>query len=334
MSRQPAAIEDAPAPFSGTQDTLDPHRPSDFILRSREGVDFHVHKDILKFVSDFFENMFAFPLAEGGSNDLQRDGKTVLVLPEARDILYRLLCLAYPAHSLDQYSIGTAATDLDVAVAILEAAHKYQFIAVERMLVLRLESPALLDAHPHRLFAVARLRELPELAKKAALCTLKYSVCPAGPTFAEMTLVPWEDAHKLYAFHHACATKAQELVQSCTERDLYMVELEVPRCTLWATSGHLVLGASIGTVSRGTFGPAQWFQNHISRLAAVSRILPTGRTVEVEALCIAPAEHAMIDSCPICALCADKDLENFSRQLAARIDKFNRTLVQDFFDGA
>ncbi|KAJ7101644.1 hypothetical protein C8R44DRAFT_641325 [Mycena epipterygia] len=343
MSDQPAVIQDAPAPFSGAQDALDPHRPSDFILRSSDGVDFHVHKEILKFVSDFFDNMFSFPQAENGSDDFRRDGKTVLVLPEASDILYRLLFLAYPAHSLDQYTIGMA--DLDVAIAVLEAAHKYQFLSVERLMALRLESPVLLDAHPHRLFAVARLRKLPELAKKAALCTLKYPVCPAGPTFPEMALLPWEDAHKLFAFHHACATKAQEFAQSCTA--LYgnfllmtlhghlIVGGETGTFVWWnsmshaahcgPTSGHRAAGAPLGTI-----GPAQWFQDHMSRLTACLRILPTGRTVEVEALCIAPAEREIIDTCPACSHCADNDLASFSRQLAARINESNRTLGEVF----
>ncbi|KAJ7081935.1 hypothetical protein C8R44DRAFT_60688 [Mycena epipterygia] len=183
MSDQPAPFQDALAPFSGAQDGLGLHRPADFILRSSDGVDFHIHKDILKFVSDFFDTMFSFPQASDDPNELRRDGKPILAIPEASVVLHGLLYLAYPAQTTHGEANGWK--DFDVIVGVLEAAHKYQFIAVERLMEVRLESPVVLNAHPHRIFAIARLRKLPELARKAALSTLKYPVCPAV-SFPEM----------------------------------------------------------------------------------------------------------------------------------------------------
>ncbi|KAJ7120084.1 hypothetical protein C8R44DRAFT_787594 [Mycena epipterygia] len=52
---------------------LDLYFPSDFILRSSDGVDFHVHRE-----------------ASGDPNQLERDGKSILVLPEYNTVLHKL----------------------------------------------------------------------------------------------------------------------------------------------------------------------------------------------------------------------------------------------------
>ncbi|KAJ7106740.1 hypothetical protein C8R44DRAFT_886004 [Mycena epipterygia] len=111
MSDQPAPFQDVLTPFSGAQDGLGLHRPADFILRSSDGVDFHVHMDVLKFVSDFFDTTFSFPQASDDPNELRRDGKSILVLTEFNAVPQRLLCFAYPVQILDQYTLG-AANDL------------------------------------------------------------------------------------------------------------------------------------------------------------------------------------------------------------------------------
>ncbi|KAJ7106735.1 hypothetical protein C8R44DRAFT_326414 [Mycena epipterygia] len=355
MSDQPAPFQDAPAPFSGAQNGLGPHRPADFILRSSDGVDFHVHKDILKFVSDFFDTMFSFPQASDDPNELRRDGKPILVIPEARAVLHGLLCLAYPAQTT--HGGANDLKDFDVIVGVLEAAHKYQFIAVERLMEVRLENPVLLDAHPHRIFAIARLRKLPELARKAALSTLKYPVCPAV-SFPEMEILPWVDGHKLYAFHLACASTAQELAQE-NAYSARMLSESIPTCeprtrdvyAWWSVPALASLplhstecGPREVVTNHGPGGysctaavdlphlaPAQWFQNYIERLTTALRMLPTSRTVQAETPKIRPAERAIIDACPLCLQSADNDLARFSRQLAAEIDESNRKLLKDFF---
>jgi hypothetical protein len=153
--------------------------------------------------------MFSVAGSDGDPTALLRDGKPILVLPEPESVLYRLLCPAYPARSPEQYTLGVE--DLDGLVAVHEAAHKYQFICVQRLIERMLDNPTLIDAQPHRLFVIARLCDLPNLARKAALSTLK---CPLFPTpvFAEMRLLTWEDAHRLYEFHRLCGVLARDIV--------------------------------------------------------------------------------------------------------------------------
>ncbi|KAJ6465238.1 hypothetical protein DFH09DRAFT_1346435 [Mycena vulgaris] len=76
-----------------------PDSPFDFILRSRDGTDFHVHKETLKFTSDVFADMSALPME---TCELSQDGIPVLVLPEPHAVLLRLLRLVgQDPHMLD-----------------------------------------------------------------------------------------------------------------------------------------------------------------------------------------------------------------------------------------
>ncbi|KAJ7177216.1 hypothetical protein C8R43DRAFT_827497, partial [Mycena crocata] len=140
---------------------------SDFILRSSDSVDFHVHRDMLRLLSDVFDGMFSLPATD---QEPQRDGKIVLVVPEPANVLYRLLSFAHPAPSVRQYTLTLA--DLDEIVAVHNAARKYQFLRGQKLLEEVLDDRALLDAQPYRLYAIAQVCGLPALARKAALFTL------------------------------------------------------------------------------------------------------------------------------------------------------------------
>ncbi|KAJ6589772.1 hypothetical protein B0H19DRAFT_1058746 [Mycena capillaripes] len=126
MSTESALVQDAPLPFSGAPVPEDANPPTDFILRSSDNVDFHVHKQIsVAFVSVFFSGMFKFPTGPNAPTELERDGKVVLNMPESKEVLYRVLSVSYPARSRQHYTLTSA--DLDSVCAVHEAAHKYQF---------------------------------------------------------------------------------------------------------------------------------------------------------------------------------------------------------------
>ncbi|KAJ7870894.1 hypothetical protein B0H13DRAFT_2555855, partial [Mycena leptocephala] len=214
VSSTPRPIQDAPAPFSCTPDSYNASHHPDFILRSSDGFDFHVHKDILKFAPLCFEGMFAFPADNSGPKDLLRDERPVLVqvLPEPKQVLYRLLCLAYPVMSLHHYMLSEA--DLDDIVAIHKAAHKYQFLHVLGVLQQMLDKPALINAQPCRMFAIARACGFTALARKAALALLRSPTDGLDVEFPEMKLLTWEDAHKARKLHRSCGVQASEYAQS------------------------------------------------------------------------------------------------------------------------
>ncbi|KAJ7196671.1 hypothetical protein GGX14DRAFT_375931 [Mycena pura] len=309
-------IHDAPAPFSGAADAENADRPADFIIRSCDGFDFHVHKEILKFASDVFNDMFAFPADTSGSADPRRDGKSVLVVPESKSALHKLLCLAYPPdlHLLDSYTLSEA--DLDSIVAVYQAADKYQFHRVLRLLRNMLDHPALIDAHPYRLFAIAKICGLGvEVARKAALSTLR---SPIGSTaaFPEMRCLSWEEGHKLLRFHRRCGERAARIVEQNRILSIAPVGGEAPlRFHVWAIrTGH-----NHAHCATSESHWSQWFLNYIGQLATRLQIAPSHCTVE--SLKLAPADRELVERCSTCRADPnrERDFENFRGRLADSI---------------
>ena len=101
-----------PHPFVNTDDV-------DIILRSQDGVEFHVHKVILAFASPYFKHMFLLP-----SKDAQ---SLVLDVPESGHIWESLLRLCYPIDPPSFQNID-AITDLIVAAVKYEFRHAIKFL--------------------------------------------------------------------------------------------------------------------------------------------------------------------------------------------------------------
>ncbi|KAJ7196674.1 hypothetical protein GGX14DRAFT_672310 [Mycena pura] len=328
-----APIHDAPAPFSGAADAENADRPADFIIRSCDGFDFHVHKDILKFASDVFNDMFAFPADTSGSadSDPRRDGKPVLVVPESQSALHKLLCLAYPPdlHLLDSYTLVGEA-DLDRIVAVYQAADKYQFHRVLRLLRNMLDQPALIDAHPYRLFAIAKICGLGELARKAALSTLRSPIDPTA-AFPEMRCLSWEEGHKLLRFHHLCGQRAAKYVEQKGWKFFSMAPAvgEAPsHYHVWAIRSHNHSHCCATSEPQWS----QWFFNYTAHLASRLQTAPSHCTVET--LELAPADRELAERCSTCSADPnrERDFENFKGMLAGKIKASHETLVDTYFD--
>ncbi|KAJ7192667.1 hypothetical protein GGX14DRAFT_479829 [Mycena pura] len=366
MPEAPTAFEDAPPPFSGCNDADDTFRtPSDFIIRSHDGVEFHLHKDILKMVSHCFDGMFSVPGGDGNPCELERDGKPVVVLPEPASVLSRLLSLAYPALSPGRYTLKEA--DLDGVVALHAAANKYQFIHVQCLLERMLENSSLLESHPHRVFAIARLRDLPDLARKAALSTLEYNVCRtwtreipdlpkiqaavtplkdsvrrtlAWTEFPEMRELTWDHVHKLLAFHHTCKPPLEQtkvilkqeisgnkkMMAGTRDANGNLVTSHFQYFCWWGWKDHASECGPKGDI------PAPWFLNLTNRLADELFLIPSS-TAKTEALPFTPTERKMIDECHECSnnARAERDLRIWIRKLAYSIESSNKEYARVFF---
>ncbi|KAJ6595259.1 hypothetical protein DFH09DRAFT_974373 [Mycena vulgaris] len=351
MSDDSPQLTDALPPFSGALDPEGNIPPPDFILRAKDDdsggldVDFHVHREILKFVSVFFQDLFVVSGTPGG---LQRDGKAVLSLDESSTVLYRLLCVAYPGCSLEHSALP--AQSLDDLLPIHEAAQKYLFMGAKNQLENMLEAPAMLTAHAHRIFAIARDRKLPELARKAALATLNSTVCPQVLALPELGLLTAPELQKLYNFHHLCGEAAQKIVKEQAidldpfdtdyhppTTDSYIIHNTITRdLVVWWTQGYPGPHSEACGGSRNVWchegvqcDAAPWFQNHSLWTAAELRAIPARLTVEREAVDVAPAERAMIRGCDYCLEGFERDLVSYATQLAALIEASNKRLAQD-----
>ncbi|KAJ7907028.1 hypothetical protein B0H13DRAFT_2332765 [Mycena leptocephala] len=323
-----------------------PPRPS-LELLTHDGVDFHVQREILKFASDCFDGMFSVAGGHGDSTALQRDGKPIVVLPEPESVLYRLLCLAYPAQTPEHYTLGVA--NLDGLVAVHQAAHKYQFISAQRLIERMLDNPTLIDARPHRLFAIARLWNLHDVARKAAISTLKYTVYPPPPAFPEMKILRWEDVHKLQEFHEKCGIAARDIaVDNARPQELpsigslessqeskprpsahYCDDVTKQHLVWWVCKNHSPRCRT--SEIRVSEPPVSWFRSHIARLAMQLYLRPSRDRVIAEVPTLAPAERGIIDTCAVCFKLADRDLASFTRQLAADIEASNTWLAEQTF---
>jgi hypothetical protein len=132
-----------PHPFVNTED-------ADIILRSSNGVEFHVHKVILAFASPFFKHMFLLP---------SKDGQSLLLdVPESDQIWESLLRLCYP--------IDAPSLNIDTIAEFISAAMKYEFPHAIKFMGKELRS--YIRSNALDVFAIAYRLNLLEEAGEAA----------------------------------------------------------------------------------------------------------------------------------------------------------------------
>ena len=132
-----------PHPFVNTDD-------ADIILRSPNGVEFHVHKVILAFASAYFKHMFLLP---------SKDGQSLLLdVPESDQIWESLLRLCYP--------IDPPSVNIDTIADLTAAAIKYEFPHAIKFMGKELRS--YIRSNALDVFAIAYRLDLSEEAEEAA----------------------------------------------------------------------------------------------------------------------------------------------------------------------
>ncbi|KAK7000523.1 hypothetical protein R3P38DRAFT_2651173 [Favolaschia claudopus] len=341
----PPHTSNARIPFSGATSTDSDTRPTDFILRSCEGVDFHVRKDMLRALSDFFDDMFSMVREGLDGEDLFFAGKTVLAVPESTKVLYALLSIAYPRQ---QPSLGSPEKGLgiDDILEIMEAAQKYQFVVAEPLIKNLLGASALIQQHPHRIFAIARLHQLPvHIVREAALGTLRFSVTPLRLQFPEMDRISWSAAQRLFDFHQICGERVHVRLARMDERfegGTHMVNnKQTQKRYIWwqrndgeGNGFHpAVHNASCGARAgqHGTGKSAPWFTAHLTKLLVKIRGSPAPSTILVEVVNVAPSERALIMACGACKKFADEDLKNFAERLAVKVRLITEQVAEDYF---
>ncbi|KAJ7050356.1 hypothetical protein C8F01DRAFT_1179560 [Mycena amicta] len=330
--------KDAPAPFASTgDDSYHSTHPTDFILRSADGFDFHVHKDMLKFASGCFEGMFAVASAAGDS--VSRDGKPVVRLDEPQAVLHKLLCLAYPARSHTQPRID--ANQLDDFVAVYRAAHKYQFVLVEEMLKTAMDDNFdSIGSNAYRLFAIARVLGHRKLAKAAVLASLESTEDPHNLDFPEMGMISWSEGHKITHL----AAEYKKKVDSALDLGNYSKHIWVSsapgglqkrQILIWFNGQHRgehflsqSMTQSCKIVDTDLGRCAEWFLDHMRKLRDGGLPLLHRNGSESSRTAIqqlSPAHRDIIESCSVCAASAEVHLGHFAAQVIAALDAVNET---------
>jgi BTB/POZ domain len=135
-----------PHPWVNNDDT-------DITFRSQDGVEFHVHKVVLAFVSPYFKHMFLLPSNDGQSLPID--------VPESSQIWESLLRLCY---RVDDPSFQ----NIDAVADVIATAIKYEFpYAIKFM---RMELRSHIPSNALDVFAIAYRLDLLEEAGEAASC--------------------------------------------------------------------------------------------------------------------------------------------------------------------
>lgn len=152
-----------------------PYGDADLILRSSQGLDFYVHKPILRIASEFFATMLSLPQpsssddhsaigASSGASSTGDGGTTplpVVAMSEDSRCLKDILRLCYPPAIVKRELKSVKAISSPLA-----AAQKYQMSQVVSELITRLKS--FCKSHPLDVYAEAFYRELDDIAVAAA----------------------------------------------------------------------------------------------------------------------------------------------------------------------
>ncbi|KAJ7661821.1 hypothetical protein B0H14DRAFT_3179264 [Mycena olivaceomarginata] len=330
MSEMSIAVPNAREPFSG-----DPVAP-DEVFETSPG--YHpplirycrlsCHKNILAHASQFFFDMF-----RAGA-----DGKAVIPMKEPSSVLYRLLILVYPAHTSLPLGLNDP-SHLDDICAVHEAANKYQMVRtqglVENMLV---NSPSSTH-HPHRFFAIASIRSIVPLVRKAALATLRDTVDPEVHSFRNSRRSRGTACRSSITLSSAVASAPRATFCARSPSTLRCSQFPEAHDTAEAASRgyqrhHWTPSLCGGATTRSRMvhnagrpherlagipieevHPPAWFRNHLRQVATALRLLPNGATAQAAVVDVGPAERHAIASCPACAQNAPQDLANFASQL-------------------
>ncbi|KAJ7692257.1 hypothetical protein B0H17DRAFT_1133266 [Mycena rosella] len=305
MPDEPAPIQDANAPFSGNPDLDNDGRRADFLLRSSDSVDFHVHREVLKYVR-----------IPGRKQSFQRTGagwETGVDPPGAQYGLVPASLSRTPLGPSD--SLASTRFPATCSSTSTRLSGNFSFRACKKLLNETLTKPTLLDGHPHRVFSIAWLRNFPDLARRTAIFTVKYPVYPPDSP-------PVGGWPKLYQFHYACNRAAEHIAKTNRTPQLLSLEdsVRIPGTFVWWFDEHIAECKAI-------FCTGAWFARHIDRLVAQLRVRPRGETARRAALEIAPADCAVIEACPACSQRAAVDLSHFADKLAEKTDDSNASLA-------
>ncbi|KAG2742328.1 hypothetical protein P692DRAFT_20839337 [Suillus brevipes Sb2] len=315
MSGAKDPIITATAPFDNPD--------GDIILRSANGVDFHVFKLILSLMSPVFKDMFTLPQNCVSS-------VPVITVTESSTTLESLLLLCYPA--------ATPTFDsLDNAKAVIEAAKKYDMQAVLSRagdLVMSL----FLSTHFLDLYALSCRFGWQHHAQTAATRSLEIkNLGRPSAEFETMHDITALDYHRLLIYHHACGVAAKAVGDSLSwlnpmiiskdapmwsspksKRQNYNIEFETG-CSCKAHAGSMLQVADFGEMKIAT-----WFNAYLDSSGKELWERPSVWTIQELA-----AYNSAISSASKCTTCCRtviEDLNKFRSLYIAQVQKVVATV--------
>ena len=190
---------------------------ADTILRTSNGVDFHVWKCILVEASLYFEDMFKYDERheEAVVEGVQTCGRApkppvdIIHLPETSTTLRALLRWIYPPPHYD------SPQSLMELKPVLAAAHKYRMDGVVSMISAILISD-FAKAEPLRTYAVGASYRLPDVMKAAGCGFLALPQTAANAYVAELEDISGGAYHRLCEYRRNCAAALADMTANLT----------------------------------------------------------------------------------------------------------------------
>ncbi|KAJ7647032.1 hypothetical protein FB45DRAFT_1019304 [Roridomyces roridus] len=314
-----ADFKDASPPFSPTC-TISGLNP-DLILRSSDSVDFYVHKALLGFVSPVFRDMFAFPpptdatLVEGVD---VRNGIHVVQLTEPSDALQQLLFLCYPQAVTNQ-----PPDTLDGLHFAYGAADKYQVPDARDKILHTLSNANKTD--PYRVFAIACILGLPDLARAAAQKTLQDVRVPMSfnaYSAPEYKLISADKLLQLARFHWICSIETFTAVQ-CLGLTLSLShDKEAP---WWTSSGH---DSDCGASWMGDECiPPKWYRQHMATVQEAVKLRPNGESAWSAVLDYTTTCSDVLSECKLCSRESAAHMAALAVTVRKQVDRVNKKML-------
>ncbi|KAJ7658137.1 hypothetical protein DFH06DRAFT_1090237 [Mycena polygramma] len=270
---------------------------ADTILRTSDGVDFHVYRRVLSLASPFFRDMFSVPQPETEPN------VPVIPVAESSHLLDRALRVFYPGAEMVE------ADGLDQLAQILEVVSKYdiQFVAPS----LRYHLEKYLDTEPLIVYTVACRYGWAHLAKVAAKHSLKLSLpvlINSNPT-QHLRHIPAHFYQALLLYHGKCSTAASSagrlLPWSKATWSWIACGNQVQLCPAYSRQYNVP-----GVSARRT--PKAWIFDYLDRAQALLKETPGAISSLSTPEFLAPT-HAKVAVCIACQFPGFSDLATFIR---------------------
>ncbi|KAJ7776040.1 hypothetical protein DFH07DRAFT_732034 [Mycena maculata] len=178
-----------------------PHAPfddtgADVILRSSDGIDFHVHRLVLSLASPFFKDMFTLP-QPNSEPDYTKPDTPVILMSESALVLDRALRFWYPG----------AEPTLEALIP------KYDIHFIIPLAKSRLRGH--LEEDPVGVFAIACGHQWKDLALQATKSSLRLPIRAFElPRLPQLRHVTAETYHTLLHYHSECSRVASEATLS------------------------------------------------------------------------------------------------------------------------
>jgi len=190
---------------------------ADLVLRSSDGVAFHVFSQILAEASSVFNDMIALGAAHALAAKAEgKDEVAIVDVAEDASVVDSLLRLIYPIRNPPlPTSADSVDTTLDSLVQLLKAADKYQMEGVLWSLKEALIHRNILRRAPVRVYTIACMFGLEEEARLASQHTLSVDVLQT-PLFRELSQISARDYIRLVQLQQNRASAAIAILQSAT----------------------------------------------------------------------------------------------------------------------